>query len=347
MHVVNLILNNFLSSDFFITLTYENEPTSLEMAVKEFDRFLNNLARFFRKRHVKCIYVGITERGEKGRFHHHFVLRRESGITEQDIKERWSKRGVGALGHVRIETIQKNEVNKKNTENDLDAVYYMGKYITKNAISSGKKRFKHSEGLREPVQVSSDDIFNWQDYKMLCENPDSNESAIMLIRKLCPHEHYELVDRRITVNYIEGAGYYHVSARLRRSKKDSYVDFSMADIFSYKYKTKTKEFTNNTKENIMTANKALEAWINQKQKRILNIREIMDIKWREYTVKNIAKYIKPNMTLAEAVDAIDTQILSKNKFTVYLLKHIGELMISNNTMPIELPKTTSRNYNQR
>ena len=345
MHVVNLIINNFVSSDLFITLTYKDEPESLEIAEKEFDRFLNNLARFYRNRHVKCHYVGVTEQGEKGRYHHHFVLKQVSCISIQDIRERWSKRGIGALGHVQIDRIRKNEEDEQNDENDIAAVYLKAKYMTKNAISSTNKRFKHSEGLQEPLKTSSDDIFGRQDFKKLCENPDSNESVLMLIRKLCPHDNYELVDRRLIVNYIEGAGYYHVSARLRKLKKDSYVDFSMPDVYSFKYKK--EEFTNNTKENIMSANKAIEAWINQKQERIPNLSKIIDIHWREYIEKNIAKYIKPNMTLQEAVSAIDMQIMSKNKFTVYLLRHIGKLMISNNTMPIELPKTTSRNYNQR
>lgn len=326
MHIVNLIINNFMSSDFFVTLTYKDEPESLEIAETEFDRFLNNLSRFYRYRHEKCIYVGATEQGEKGRYHHHFVLKRVSCISIQDIRARWSKKGIGALGHVQIDRIRNNEVDDQNDENDIAAVYNKAKYLSKNAISSTNKRFRHSEGLREPVKTSSDDIFSRQDFKKLCENPDSNESVLMLIRKLCPNENYELVDRRLIVNYIEGAGYYHVSGRLRKLKKDSYIDFSMPDIYSFKYKN--EEFTNNTTTKInMTANKALESWINHKQKRIPNLKKIMDIHWREYTEKNIAKYIKPNMTLQEAVSAIDKQIMSKNKFTVYLLRHIGKLIM--------------------
>ena len=339
MHIVNLILNNFLSSDYFITLTYAREPKTLEMAEKEFDRFLINLARFCRNRHIKCLYVGITERGEKGRYHHHFVLRREQGIDEQDIKDRWWKRGVGALGHVQIDTIQVNEVNKKNTENDIDAVYYIGKYITKNAISSTKKRFKHSEGLKEPLKLSSDDLFTREDYTRLCENPDSNESVLMLVRKLCPNNKYELVDRRVNVKYIEGAGYFHVSARLRKAKKDSYVDFSMPDVFSFNYKE--KEFTNNSTENDMITYKVLDAWITQKQKKIPNLREIMDTQWREYTVKHIKKYIKANMTMDDAIKAIDTLLQdqnNKNKFARILLTYIGKKMQNKIIQQIELPK---------
>ena len=338
MRMINLIMNNFLSSDFFVTLTYKDVPQTLEMADNEFIRVLNNLKRFFRKKGIEFIYVGVTERGMNDRYHHHLVIKRTKGIEIKDIINHWNKKGGELLGYVDIKSIREPgiEGNKLKADNDIEAVYYVAKYLVKSAISSTKKRFKRSKGLRKPVELNSDDIFTGKDYKDLCDNADHNENALLLIKKLCPSSNYELVDRRVIVKYIEGAGYYHVSARLRKAKKDSYKDFSMPEVFNFNYKKKDNSF-----ENDMTAYKALEAWISQKQNKIPNLREIMDNQWREYTVKHISKYIKANMTMEDAIKAIDAQLQdqnNKNKFARILLSHIGKKMQNNVITQVEFPK---------
>ena len=328
MKMVNLIMNNFLSSDLFITLTYLHAPQTLESADKELTRFLNNLRRYYKKRGIEIVYVAVTGKGDKsGRFHHHMILKNVQGIVFQDIIERWSKQGIGPLGHVDIEAIRKEKILEINDKDDIEDVFLIAEYIVNNAISPTNKRFKQSAGLVQPLRVSSDDIISVDDYKSICDNPDSNATALMLIRKLCPDNDYELVDRRAEVTYIEGAGYYHVSARLRKRIKKDYVNFCMLELFNSDNSdiTRNNYLVSNT-NGTMTTSKAVEAWIVKYQTEIPNLDAIMDDKWQKSLAKYMENYISNNMSITDAIISIDTQIKSLNSFAKMLLTHIARAL---------------------
>ena len=231
--IVNLIMNNFISKDLLITLTYRTEPSSIDEADRELTNFLNKLHKFYRRRGIEISYVAVTEKGDKGRLHHHIIFKKVKDMNYQDIVNRWSRRSNGPLGHVDIEVIKGNHTLKSISENGLDDIYYTARYVTKNPLSPSNKRYKHTEGLIEPVKVSSDGLFTYKEFEGLCYNPDSNEAASLLINKVCPNEDYKLVDRRVNVNWIEQAGHYHLSARLRRQlHKNPYsLDWSIIRTF--------------------------------------------------------------------------------------------------------------------
>lgn len=88
--------------------------------------------------------------------------------------------------------------------------------MTKEPLSPSNKRFKHSEKLKEPFTDSSDDLFSYEEFGAICDNPDSNDTASVLIKKLCPDDNYVLVNRQAKVSLIGQTGHYHISARLRR-----------------------------------------------------------------------------------------------------------------------------------
>ena len=88
--------------------------------------------------------------------------------------------------------------------------------MTKDPLSPSNKRYKHSEKLEEPFTDSSDDLFSYKEFGAMCDNPDSNDTAFVLIKKLCPDKNYVLVNRQAKVSFIGQTGHYHISARLRR-----------------------------------------------------------------------------------------------------------------------------------
>ena len=231
--IINLIMNNFICSDLLITLTYGIEPSSVEEADKELVNFLNKLQKFYRRRGAEISYVAVTERGDNGRLHHHIIMKKINCMVYRDIIGRWSRRYIGQLGHVNIEEIKGNHTLKSTSANGLDDMYHTAKYLTKDPLSPSSKRYKHSESLSEPVKVSSDNLFSPKEFEAICDNPDSNDTASVLIKKLCPDDKYILVNRQAKVSYIEQTGHYHISARLRRQfNTDCYgpfgIDWSVA-----------------------------------------------------------------------------------------------------------------------
>lgn len=214
--IINLIMNNFICSDLLITLTYGVEPSSVEEADKELINYLNKLQKFYRRRNAEISYVAVTEKGDDGRLHHHIIMKKVKNMIFQDIIGRWSRRGIGQLGYVNIEIIKGNHTLKSTSENGLDDMYYTAKYLTKDPLSPSNKRYKHSEKLEEPFTDSSDDLFSYKEFGAMCDNPDSNDTAFVLIKKLCPDKNYVLVNRQAKVSFIGQTGHYHISARLRR-----------------------------------------------------------------------------------------------------------------------------------
>lgn len=211
--MIDLIMNNFTGTDILVTLTYYKEPSSIDEADKELSNYLNKLQKFYKRKDIPLSYVAVTEQGDKGhRIHHHVLIKLLSGMDYKDIIGRWSRRKIGRLGYVSIESINSNP----SSADDMDDVFSVAKYITKNPLSPSNKRFRHTEGLLQPIKFSSDDLFSYAEYEAICDNPDSNTAAAMLINKLCPHQNYVMVDRHAIVNWIEQAGYFHLSARLRR-----------------------------------------------------------------------------------------------------------------------------------
>ena len=234
--IINLIMNNFICSDLLITLTYGVEPSSVEEADKELVNYLNKLQKFYRRRNAEISYVAVTEKGDDGRLHHHIVMKKIKDMVYEDIIGRWSRRGIGQLGYVNIEAIHGNHTLKNTSANGLDDMYYTAKYLTKEPLSPSNKRYKHSDSLMEPITVSSDDLFSYDEFGTICDNPDSNDTASVLIKKLCPDDNYVLVNRQANVSFLEQTGHYHISARLRKQlNKDAFGPFGIdwSNIMNY------------------------------------------------------------------------------------------------------------------
>ena len=127
----------------FVTVTFSQEPESVEAA----NCILKKFIRLLKKRYEKLIYIAVLEKGELGRFHYHLVFNIEySAIATADIVEAW-KWGLA--------------IDVKNVYN----LRGLGIYITKSfgnedATVYGKRRFLHAKELQKEIVVKS-----WDDAK--------------------------------------------------------------------------------------------------------------------------------------------------------------------------------------
>lgn len=86
-----IICANFTRRDYYLTITYANDPGSEERVKKDIENFLMRLKRAMRKKGlpvpkwVKCVEQG--SRG--GRWHAHFVI--SGGLAPHEIAELWGK----------------------------------------------------------------------------------------------------------------------------------------------------------------------------------------------------------------------------------------------------------------
>lgn len=89
------ILCNFVADDFYITLTYENEPTP-EDAKGILDNFKKRLKYFYHKQGAILKYILVTEyeRDKKNRterIHHHILINRIIQLGIKKIKQIWGQ----------------------------------------------------------------------------------------------------------------------------------------------------------------------------------------------------------------------------------------------------------------
>lgn len=143
-NIRRLIEINFQNDNsIFVTLTFAEEPTTVEDANCIFKKFVRQLKR----KYDNLLYVAVLEKGEQGRFHYHAIFNiKYSNIAEADIIKAW----------------------KWGNEVDVQNVYdfkHLGFYITKSSNSVNdelyrKRRFLHAKELKKEIIVQS-----WDDTK--------------------------------------------------------------------------------------------------------------------------------------------------------------------------------------
>lgn len=87
-----LLLTNFCTNDYFITLNYKNIDDS-KNALENINEFITELRKTYKKNNMELKYIFITET-EGHRLHHHIIFNHDQLINKEDIKKIWEK------GHV-------------------------------------------------------------------------------------------------------------------------------------------------------------------------------------------------------------------------------------------------------
>jgi len=153
-YISRLISVNYEEQTKFLTLTFKENITDVEITNPLFNQFTKRLRRYLDKQHsgVELKYIAVWERQKRGAIHYHLVLFSFPYTQKKKLQEIW--------GHGFV------QVNQVDHENPHAIGNYISKYIAKefnlweasqNAIHGmkNKKRFFKSESLKLPITETS------------------------------------------------------------------------------------------------------------------------------------------------------------------------------------------------
>ena len=139
-YLVDLIKENMTTKDYFITLTFKNEITSIKQANYEFNKYIKRL-KYNHNKEIKYINVPEIQKERqqktgKNVIHFHTIFFNFDRINANKLRNIWS------LGRIHIAKIRH--------QNDAVAKY-ITKYLTKQLdFERGTKSFYKSRNLKEP-----------------------------------------------------------------------------------------------------------------------------------------------------------------------------------------------------
>lgn len=204
-----LAMTNFKVGDYYFSPTYSDEylPASYEEAKQKATNFLRRLKRAAKKKGCDLKYIGITEIGSvKGRYHHHFLINRDCGLSREEIEAAW---GYGYC-------------NTKVNQNTLDCVGYILKC---GRVYKGERMYMASRNLKKPTMSTSDSKVSKAKFLQLKLWPTDCEAARKYFEKLNPGYEVMSIDRYNarkeqddTSTFREQFVYFRVKLQLKKNK---------------------------------------------------------------------------------------------------------------------------------
>lgn len=204
---------NFNNEDIWATFTYapENAPASMEVAKRDMKNYFRRLNYQRKKKGLpNARYVYVTERGEKGKWHHHIVM--DGDIDRDTVEKLWT------LG-------ERNQVRRlKKDENGLVG---MAKYITKpkgkgkgqeQDTDTGKyqKTWTPSKGLKKPKEDKNHYKTKQSHVERMVKGTLKVENHL---KKWYEAEGYIFTEAEIRHNKWNGQYYIHARMRKPEEKK--------------------------------------------------------------------------------------------------------------------------------
>lgn len=199
-NIIRKINHNFKSGDLYGTLTYPKEiyPNSIEDSKKNMVNFIKRIKTRLKKKNIdlnEFKYVYATEKSEKGRVHHHFIM--NSLLTMDEVMECWNKGGYHKISKI-----------------DYDAKFALtglATYLCKEHSDRRKseKRYSCSKNLDNPIVTRNYSKFSERKVKKMV----SDEALIAtLLEKEYPHAAF--LDVNVSRNR-----YGHVFIHARMTKR--------------------------------------------------------------------------------------------------------------------------------
>lgn len=185
---------NFAKGDYWLTLTYtkENLPKTIEEAEKNVKNYITRINYRCKKKGLEnAKYIYITEWSvKKGiRCHHHVVI--NSGLDMEELEGTW-KHG------------RRNNVRK--IQPDENGLTGLAEYLTKDP--NGKKRWKSSKGLKEPIERKSYTVFRNSHVKKIVTGKAD-------VKELIENRYKHLLYMYEEVKFNEKNGRYYIYIRAR------------------------------------------------------------------------------------------------------------------------------------
>ena len=208
-----LVLSNFGKGDLHVTVTYDgaNKPADLKTAMRQVDNFIKRINYARKKEGLPSVkYICVTEEGNNGRIHHHFIM--DGQLDRDAVEAKWGK------GYCNADRIQPD---KKN-----DIAPLIG-YLSKDP--KGRKRWSPSHNLTKPWDSINDDPRNMSNRKMelMKELPEDCDQMKKIIEADNPG--YEL--QEVEKEYREDIAQWYFFCRMKKKQStrnenhvDNYVD---------------------------------------------------------------------------------------------------------------------------
>jgi hypothetical protein len=157
-----IILNQDFSKTSFLTLTFQENITDINIARYELQKFLKRLNYFlYSTKKSKIKYIAVPERQARGAWHFHILLFDVPFVLNDKIAEIW---GQGFI-----------KINQVKFRNMLEVYNYISKYITKQFQENQKHlhRYFVSQGFFKGYSVKVfdvDDIDYFRECKYWIQN---------------------------------------------------------------------------------------------------------------------------------------------------------------------------------
>lgn len=157
-YLTDVLHLNFTDRDINLRLSYNEEPETIEDAIKEVQLFIRRVKNYRSKNGLEKIkYIYVTEQGIKGgRIHHHIVM---SGGIERDVIE-----ALWGRGYSNAQRLQFNEEGLRGL------AHYFGNYPDKERITY--RRWNSSKNLLKPAPKTNDYRISVKSAKYINAHPD-------------------------------------------------------------------------------------------------------------------------------------------------------------------------------
>ena len=199
-NIIRKINHNFGSGDLYGTLTYPKEcyPENMDEAKKNMVNFIKRIKTRLKKKNIELSefkYVYATEKSEKGRIHHHFIM--NSLLSMDEVMECWNNRGYNKISKI-----------------DYDAKFGitgLATYLCKEhkKRTKSEKRYSCSKNLENPIEHRDYKKFSERKVKKMA----SDEALIAtFLEKEYPHAAF--LDVNVSRNK-----YGHVFIHARMTKR--------------------------------------------------------------------------------------------------------------------------------
>lgn len=202
-----LAMTNFKVGDYFFSPTYSDEylPKDYDEAKQKANNFLRRLKRMAKKKGCELKYIGVTEIGSvHGRFHHHFIVNKDCGLTREEIEDAWG------YGHC-------------NTKINQDTVECIGYLLKAGRAYKGQRMYMASRNLKKPTVTSSDSKVSKAKFLQLKLWPTDCEAMKKFFERMNPDYEVIHIYRHMPTEtpadeetYREQFAYFRIKMRLRR-----------------------------------------------------------------------------------------------------------------------------------
>lgn len=200
-YLERLVETNFDDKDFFVTLSYDIEPSSDEQAEANAYNFIRRLEYQCKKHDFdKPCAIWCTEKPKNGRYHHHLILKCLLG--RDAIEDIWRDKKHPEHGYVNTKRLQFNE----------NGLAPLTTYLQKKPI--GKQRWHRTRNMKEPIKRENDNMSQKQ-FKALFDEHATSEDY----ERAFPGYTLAGEPRRV---YNEVNGCYYLSFKMYRTNS-SYI----------------------------------------------------------------------------------------------------------------------------